>query len=568
MAKQTKMVKRKAPIKEVGADLSLGDMTDFLLTLPELNEAFTRADIELALDDRGWTNYTNTGAAGSGNRQDMDTQSRNILVSRSRVYWARDPLAKQSVRLWTDYALGDGFSYKLIEDDTTNAADATEAVVPPVPVKGKKTAKPAPVTQDVEDSPVIDTIDRFCNHRKNKKIMNSEGQRKSSKKLLIDGEVFFAIFDGDPKLIRRIDPLQITDIITDPDDEETVLCYRRMTSGAIPKILYYKDWALGEEDQATLNAAVDPQTRKKIVCEENVVVYHAAFDSLHQRGNGLLFCVNDWSREHRKFMEARVAIVSALAKFAWKGQVEGGQSIVNQIKQKLESTYASTGPQQPERNPATAPGGTWLQNKSIALDAMPRATGAGDAQADSNTLKLMVSAGTGIMLHYYGDPSTGNLATATAMELPMLKMFASYQRFWVDVYRDIFSIALDEDPDEEPVEIDIDFPPILEEDVQKLATFLTSVTSVFPEAKIPDLLQLMLQTFGLNNLDEIMEKIAANKTEIDAQQAEKDTQQLELLKSGIMKPKNPLAESTSLELTEDGKALVAALSELTRVLSA
>lgn len=553
-------VKRKQPVSEVVQGPSIQEMADFILRIPEISEAFTRADIELALDDRGWTNYSNTGT-----RQftEMDSASRNILISRSRMYWMRDPLAKQAVRLWTDYALGDGFTYKMIEDEAPlGSADPAAAVAkkkPPV------TEATLPAADDGDDSDVIATLDRFCKHRKNKTIMNSEGQRKSSKKLLIDGEVFFAIFNGDVKTIRRIDPQQITDVMTDPDDEETVLCYRRACANN--KVLYYKDWAVTDEDAALIANLKDPQTKKSITVENDVVVYHVAFDALNQRGNGLLFCVNDWSKEHRKFMEARVAIVAALAKFAWKGQVEGGQAIVNQIKQKLESTYAQTGPTAPERNPATSPGGTWLQNKSIDLQPMSRTTGAGDAQADSNTLKLMVSAGTGIMLHYFGDPSTGNLATATAMELPMLKMFASYQRLWIDVYRDLFSIVLDEDPDGEPADIDIDFPPILEEDLQKLSAFLTSVISAFPEAKIPDLLEMMLQKFGLNNLDEIMEKIGANKEEMDAQQAEKDAQQLDLLKSGIMKPKNPLAESTSLELSDDAKALTVAIASLAEVLS-
>src|SRR5258708_21449394 len=118
-------------------------------------------------------------------------------------------------------------------------------------------------------------------------------------------------------------------------------------------------------------------------------------------------------------------------------------------------------------------------------------------------------AGTGIMVHYFGDPSTGNLATATAMELPMLKMFMSYQVFWKDAYRDFFSIVLDEPADAEPAEIIITMPEILEDDLQPLGTFLTALTTVFPEAKVPQILKMCLMSANVPDLDEVMDDIEA-----------------------------------------------------------
>jgi hypothetical protein len=48
----------------------------------------------------------------------------------------------------------------------------------------------------------------------------------------------------------------------------------------------------------------------------------------------------------------------------------------------------------------------------------------------------------GIFEHYFGDPSTGNLATATAMELPMLKMFEFEQQVWEDILEDLFDFVI------------------------------------------------------------------------------------------------------------------------------
>lgn len=482
-----KVLKESADAASVlGFDLKAA--ADLLMTIPEISEAFTRADIELAIDDRGWENFTNTR-----NLQDNDPVLRTSIMQRSRLYWQRDPLAKQAVRLWTDYAIGNGFSYK------------------------------------AEDDAVQTQIDEFKRDRANRSIMNAAGQQQSSKKLLIDGDMFFAVFkstNGSRKVIRRIDPLQVTEILTDPDDEERALVYVRKITALNGKVStrYYADWALDDEGKKLAAEQKDPITKQVVTIELDVVVYHAAFDKIGKRGNGLLSSVVDWSREHRRFMEARVAIVQALAKFAYKLSVKGGQAVVNSIQAKLQSTIAATGLNGGvERQPQNAPGGTFAQNAGLDMTPMPRVTGAGDAKEDGNGLKLMVSAGTGIMLHYFGDPSTGNLATATAMELPMLKMFAGYQQFWMDVYRDLFSIILEEDPDAaDAAVIDIDFPPILQEDLAKLGAFITQMVTAFPETKIPEVISMLLVALGINDIDDIMTKIAAQKKVLDAQQKKMD----------------------------------------------
>lgn len=478
------MLKKKKPASKhviTERQFSGAEMADFLLTnVPELNEAFTRADIELALDDRGWLVPGRQWTAA-----DLDAQTRTTLVAKARLYWLRDPLMKQAVRLWTDYALGTGVSW------------------------------------DSKDQKVKNRCDAFAKNKRNKAFMNSEGMRRSSKKLLVDGELFFALFDADtkkdPKTIRRIDCLQMTDIVCDPDDEEHVLGYRRLT--AQDKVIYYRDWRNDEEDDEMLLEQPDPSSKGKISSAkkeqrpENCVVYHLPFDTLLKRGNGLLSCNLDWSKEHRRFMEARVAITQALAKFAWKGKVSGGQGIINQLQNKMQSTYATAGMTQVERHPQTAPGATWFENKGVDLTPMPRASGSSDAMTDGRMLKQMVCAGTGIMEHYFGDGANANLATATAMELPMLKMFASYQTLWQDAYRDLFSIAIDEDPDE-PDDLNITLPPILLDDLRKIGQFVESVAAVFPEIQVPAVLRSMLNSFNVANLDEVMEEIENKRGEL------------------------------------------------------
>ena len=61
---------------------------------------------------------------------------------------------------------------------------------------------------------------------------------------------------------------------------------------------------------------------------------------------------------------------------------------------------------------------------------------------DARQIRLMAGAGMGIMEHYFGDAGNANLATATAMELPMLKKFAARQRLWESVYSNILTYVV------------------------------------------------------------------------------------------------------------------------------
>jgi len=468
--------------------LSPTEIAQLLRRIPEIAEAFTQAEIELAIDDRGWIGGTPTLSS------DVTPQARQVVLGRARRYWRDDPLAKQAVRVWTNYCFGaEGISYDCGDDDATK-----------------------------------EQLNKIFKHPINKRLLNAEGQHRSSKKLLVDGDVFFLIFDGDPKQIRYMDPVQVKKIITNPNDEEHIVGYKRETADG--KTFYYKDWA-GDIETEVSNSNFDPSTmsdpdtQKAIKWEEGVVCYHAAFDALQKWGNGLLNCVVDWSKEHRLFMYARVAIIQALMQFAFKTNVKGGQAAINALASSLKSSLVTTGlAGAPERNPSPAPGGNFLQNAGLDLTPMPRTTGATDAKGDSDTLKLMVCAGSGIMLHYYGDPSTGNLATATAMELPMLKQFQAYQSFWKDVYTDLICIFLDrneaDNEADDESEVTVSLPPILDEDLAKLAPFITALTTTFPETKVAQVLKQLLQYLDIDNVDEVMEEIKKKRDEIDKQQAD------------------------------------------------
>lgn len=452
--------------------------------IPELQE-IGLADLELRREDIGWIklgvgDLTSTGEI---------TESKRIeIVKRARYYWHLDPLAKQAVRLWTDYALGTGLTWRAKEEGTQRI------------------------------------LSEFWNSRKNRSIFGSSGQRKSSRKLLVDGEVFFAIFPGakpEQTILRRIDPLQIKNIVTDPEDEDTVLVYKRefTTIKGEQVTRYYRDWTAPKAELIDEQGKfLDGANVAKMNNGEDILVYHLPFETIGHRGNSLLAPVIDWLKSYRQFMASRIAIIKALAIFAWKQKIKGGATEVETARTSWESNYATGGTE--ETNPPPAPASTWVENEGSKLEPIKTETGGRTARADGDMIKLQVSAGTTIMLHYFGDPSTGNLATATAMELPMLKAFQSYQTLWSDFYQDIFGIVLERAKvPEEKRFTDRDYPPIVEADAPKVIEAIKKLLEAIPELNTDEIKTLALTTLKINNVDEILKKLKENEPSEEAKSA-------------------------------------------------
>ncbi len=428
-------------------ELSPRDELDFLI-----KEASASVEADLALKDAGWINI-------SGTTSDVITPAERIInLQLSRLYSTKDPLGKQSIRLWTDYTFGSGMTSHSDEEKT----------------------------EEVRKS--------FWESKDNQSVLSARGQRKSSDKLLIDGEVFFAIFlgSGGEAKIRWIDPLEITEIITDTDDKESVMFYRRQWTDAqgSPHDDYYRS-TTNIESKATKDSL-----GKSIQNTEDALIYHLTYNTISQRGNPLLLPALTWMKYYTKFLSSRIAVMLALAKFAWKTKVTGGQAQVDAIKAKTDAQTINAGSQ-------------LLENLGSDTTPIKTETGASAAYQDGRMLKLQVSAATGWPEQYYGDISIGNLATAKTVELPVAKMCQSYQAIWGDAYQDIDEIVYAHNGiPEDKWYTDRDFPAITPEDISQSADNIQKVLQTIPElASSDDVKQIALMTLGVNDPAEVLDAL-------------------------------------------------------------
>ena len=438
-------------MKEKLRELAPRDELDILI-----KEATTSVEADLALEDQGWIALSDTTT-------DVVTSAERIMnLKLSRLYAVKDPLGKQAIRLWTDYTFGSGMTSHSDEDKTEK------------------------VRQE------------FWESKANQNVLSARGQRKSSDKLLIDGEVFFAIFlgtKGEAK-IRLIDPLEITEIISDAEDKENVLYYQRKWSDAQGKVheaIYRSTTNIKGE------LAKDAQG-KDVKHTEDALVYHLTYNTISQRGNPLLLPALIWLKYYTKFMASRIAIMLALAKFAWKTKVKGGQTAVDAIKAKTNDKEV-------------AAGSVLLENMGSDTVPIKTETGAQAAYQDGRQIKLMIAAAVGIPEQYFGDISIGNLATAKTVELPMMKMFQSYQKVWEDTYTDINEIVFTHNSiPEDKQYVDMDFPAIAPEDVSQAADNFVKILQVLPElGDSSDVKQVALMTLGVNDPAEVLDELG--KTE-------------------------------------------------------
>jgi len=427
-------------------------------SLDRLDEA---ASDYFAREDRGWTALTQTPL-------DLRDDERSLCVNRSRLYFVRDGDCRQLVQHWTNYCFGAGISAK---------------------------------SENKETAAILD--DLWYSNR-NRNAMSYVGQTRMSNRLLVDGELFIVFFpDGEQTTIRTINPLEITERVTDPEDSENVWGYKRefSTRDKNQQRYFYPDLSqYGESEN---------HDQKDFVTQDGYIL-HVPFMPLGWRGNGLLFVVTDWAKADRQFMEARLAIQRALAQFPMKEKIRGTKAQIQQRQAEVQSGLVT---QNAEKNPPPAPGARWIENQDLTLSAMDFETGAAAAQIDGNMLLRRKASGANLNPLYVGAGEAFRLATASAMELPILKTFQSYQYLWRDTFERVidFALAVANVP-EEDWQYDVGMPQIVATDAVGIAAATVPLLNLMPEyLESAKLKKWLLDILGAPDAQAIVDEIGAVK---------------------------------------------------------
>jgi len=372
-----------------------------------------------------WRSVSADIAAGD----DLDTAAHRVILRRAYSAWCRNPIAGQIVNITTSFVMGKGIGF---------------------------TAR---------DPRVQDILNRFWNDPDNDlSIM----QHWMSNELQIYGEIFCRFFvnpvDGAVK-ISMIDPVEIADIVTDPDNIRNPLAYlREYRKSASPT-----EWIENFKRSGGSHwlPSYDEMVNEVI---DGGDILHVKVNNVSNRKRGLseLYRVLPWLDAYQRWLEDRININRARGTFAFLRKVP---TVPSRAAGPFETDSAG-------KYIIPKSGSILVVHEDEDWQVLSPSINADDAKEDGRALKLMISAGSGIFEHYFGDPSTGNLATTRSMELPMVKKFEDRQRLFENVFGRMFRRVIDSAinagvlPEDAERAVEVSFPPIVPEDVKLLTDTL------------------------------------------------------------------------------------------------
>ena len=262
--------------------------------------------------------------------------------------------------------------------------------------------------------------------------------------LAVDGEMFYRLHyaDADPQMLLTTLPVdEIVDIIPHPDNAQQAMLYRRVyrqrrydyrqgrweTGDEVTE--YIADWNMAPWLDMDGSAAAIPQG---IPLVQGAYLYHVSGNTLGQRGVPELYRALDWHRAYCNAVSDLLTYSKAAAMFAWTRKV--GAAVERGVARAAA---------QLEGREAPPTGSVHVGTEHDALEPINVQTGAiSNIQQAARQSYLAAIRAYGFGEHWYGDASTGNLATATAMELPAIWRIQDRQELVEQTVRDMLRFTL------------------------------------------------------------------------------------------------------------------------------
>jgi hypothetical protein len=385
----------------------------------------------------------------TGNPKEMRPDARRTMAQKVLVAWMYDPQLARAISMLNDFTFGRGI--------------------------------PQP---RAKDKAVQEILDDFWDDRDNKILISShEGQVAMGTDLSIQSNLFPLIFDdgNDGKIkVGLLNHDSVEDVVRDENNRLRIMYYaarevkqkydytlgRYVSTVALaarPELKYYEHWANVQSAEEDGDDFEKPPAGKM----GDGKVYHLVVNRTTEMAFGVpeQQRVLRWAASYNDFMAARVDMMKAAAAFIMKRQIKGTPNqLAKMATRAISRSSPLTGMMDPSYPTAGRAAAILNENDLVTHSALKIDTGAQQAAADADMLHGQIAAGTGLPRHYLGT-GDANLATATAMEVFVIKMVESRQEVFEGFYRALFDMViqkalddglLDENADPEDLESTID----------------------------------------------------------------------------------------------------------------
>jgi hypothetical protein len=401
-------------------------------------------ELELALEDRGWVREVTLATL------EFSRYGVGQLIRITRIYAIKNPLIKRGMEICALYVFGRGVEMRA-EDDTAN-----------------------------------DVIQGFLDE--NEAELGHVGLAAKEGSFQTDGALYFGLETINGKVcVRMIDPLEIMEVVCEPNDKSQPRWFKRQwdastfneTNGT-EQTNRMEAWypALEYLEQGPTSK---PTTmgRGPVVWEMPVLRVKGGCPSNWRWGLPLLYASIDWARAYKDFLEDWATVNRTLARFALMVETKGGPGAIAAYQALLQTTFADNNATAIERNPPPVVGSAHIGGPDTKINAF-KSAGATSSPEQARRLLLMTAAAQGMPETFYGDASTGSLATAVSLDRPTELKFREMQQRWIWTLQRILAYVLNvsaatpngkmrearkSNPAPQPIKIVVKFPSVLEHDI-------------------------------------------------------------------------------------------------------
>lgn len=381
-----------------------------------------------------------------GRPHEVRAAHRKRLAQQSRIALIHDPLAGAEATLRGNFAFGKGIS--------------------------------PPQANDPDVQKVIERAWKDPNNAR--KLTSYEAQRHRSNEMLTAANLFPTGYSKNGRFrVGFRDADDVTDVVTDPEDDETPLwyvirkrkaewdyathSYRPMLGyeweNGTEKVWYVEHWR-NVKDLEEWSAETGEQMPEKPPAA-NILPGQIEHFRINRIGRSQ-FGVPPWARTLRFYsalqqlteaqVQMRQGAASIIAQRVKKSGPRDLMKSISNVMNKAGQLGAGNFRRQVEGGPpsATGPGtfpgpaeavkpppaGAWWEGyEHDRLEAVNLRSGAGEALTDAQIVRAPISAASGFGQHYLGDPSSSNLATSTTLELVSLMEIAAWQETFEQIFR-------------------------------------------------------------------------------------------------------------------------------------
>lgn len=376
---------------------SEANLAAYQATISLLMESLADVERIMRRDDAGWDSI-------SSDTKGFTARFRREMTERAEIAATADPIIKRGVNLRAAYIWGAGVQIS-VRDQPDQGQDVNAVV------------------QAFLDDP-----------RNQATFSTVTAKTELERRLATAGEVF-ACLPTDPNTgrvrFRALPPEQITTIVTDPEDADTIWYYLR-------------DYTVGTETRriAYPDLMFSPIARPEVVTHDgrdytlrwDAPVRAVIVNKVKGRGVGDVFAAIPWAQSYKRFLESWAKLTESLSRFAWRYSTRGDKTAAAAAQ--VQSALAAHD------------NGAGL---GVALDPNSRLEAISKSGATINSESgrpLAAMAGAALDLPVttlLGDPGmTGARAVASDVTESSWALFDLRRDMWRSVIRDICGYVIDQ----------------------------------------------------------------------------------------------------------------------------